>query len=126
MDRGRCREILEGYGIVLNMICLIMYFWDNALLVCRASWRYGTEFRANHGVTQGRPLSPKLFNIMVDAIVREWLRQVLGVKEVELGIGMAIRYLVVLFYVNDGYIVSTDPSILQDSLDILIVFFKRV
>ena len=27
-----------------------------------------------HGVTQGGPLSAKLFNILVDAVVREWMR----------------------------------------------------
>mmetsp|Transcript_21821 Transcript_21821/g.47506 ORF Transcript_21821/g.47506 Transcript_21821/m.47506 type:complete len:265 (+) Transcript_21821:1172-1966(+) len=69
MDRGQCKEILVGYGIGPNMIRLIMYFWDNAVLVCRASGRYGQVFRANRGVTQGGPLSPKLFNIVVDAIV---------------------------------------------------------
>jgi hypothetical protein len=78
MDRERCREILVGYGVGPNMLRLILFFWDNALLVCRASGRYGPEFQANRGVTQGGPLSPKLFNIMVDAIVREWLRLVLG------------------------------------------------
>ena len=77
-------------------------------------------------VTQGRPLSPKLFNIMVDAIVKEWLHQVLSANKAESGIGTAIRYFVVLFYADDGYIASTDPAMLQDSLHILIALFERV
>ena len=78
MDREPCREILVGYGVGPDMIRLIMFFWDNVTLVRRASGRYGTQFKANCGVTQSGPLSPKLFIIMVDAFVREWLRQVLG------------------------------------------------
>ena len=51
MDMEHYREILVGYGVGLNMLRLIMFFWDNALLVCRASGRYGKEFQANCGVT---------------------------------------------------------------------------
>ena len=62
---------------------LIRYFWDNSLLVCRASGVYGKPFRAGRGVTQGGPLSPKLFNILVDAIVREWLTLLVGSDAVD-------------------------------------------
>ena len=50
---------------------LIARFWRDAELVCRASGYYGRRFRARRGVTQGGPLSPTIFNLMVDAIVRE-------------------------------------------------------
>jgi hypothetical protein len=52
---------------------LIRHFWDEATNVCRASGNYGTSFKAGRGVTQGGPLSAKLFNVLVDAVVREWL-----------------------------------------------------
>ncbi len=32
-------------------------------------------FKASHSVTQGGPLSAKLFNISVDAVMREWVWQ---------------------------------------------------
>ena len=35
---------------------------------------YGHPFKAGHGVTQGGPLSVKLFIIIVDAVVCEWMR----------------------------------------------------
>ena len=73
MDRERCLLILEGYGAGPNMIRLIRNFWTNATMVCRASGNYGTPFCAGRGVTQGGPLLPKLFNILVDAVAREWL-----------------------------------------------------
>ena len=78
MDRERCIQILKGYGAGERAMRLICNFWDQASFVCRAQGRYGRPFKAGRGVTQGGPLSPKIFNVMVDAIVREWLRQVLG------------------------------------------------
>jgi hypothetical protein len=44
-------------------------------MVCRAAENYGTAFKAGRGVAQGGPLSAKLFNILVDAVMREWIWQ---------------------------------------------------
>jgi len=51
MDRGRCLDILEGYGVGPNILRLIRVFWDMAVLVCRSGSRYGTPFQAFRGVT---------------------------------------------------------------------------
>jgi hypothetical protein len=74
MDRERCLLLLEGHGAGPNMRRLIHHFWDEATNVCRASGYYGTPFKAGRGVTQGGPLSAKFFNVLVDAVVRKWLR----------------------------------------------------
>ncbi|KAL7543923.1 hypothetical protein ACHAWF_007483, partial [Thalassiosira exigua] len=66
MDRGRCLRILRGYGVGPKTRRLIKRFWALAEMVCRAGGNYGTAFGAGRGVTQGGPLSPKLFNILVD------------------------------------------------------------
>jgi hypothetical protein len=58
------------------MIRLILNFWRNAVLVCRASGNYGTPFRVGRSVRQGGPLSAKLFNVLVDAVAREWVQQI--------------------------------------------------
>jgi hypothetical protein len=42
--------------------------------VCCAKGNYGRPFKAGRGVTQGGPLSAKLFNIIVVTVVREWMR----------------------------------------------------
>jgi hypothetical protein len=41
MDRERCAEILVSYGVGPCMLRLINYFWDKAVLVCRAKGRKG-------------------------------------------------------------------------------------
>jgi hypothetical protein len=71
MDRERCIMLLEGYGAGPRMIRLICGYWRDAIMVCRAAGNYGTAFKAGRGVTQGSPLTAKLFNILVDAIVWE-------------------------------------------------------
>jgi hypothetical protein len=45
-------------------------------MVCCASGNYGGPFCAVRGMTQGGPLSTKLFNILVEAVVRQWLHQI--------------------------------------------------
>ncbi len=75
MDWERCILVLEGYGTGLRMIRLIRGFWRNAIMVCRAAGNYGTAFKAGRGVMQGGPLLARLFNIMVNAVIREWIQQ---------------------------------------------------
>ena len=36
MERGRCLEILKAYGVGPKMLRVIGFFWDYAVLVCRA------------------------------------------------------------------------------------------
>jgi hypothetical protein len=66
---------LEGYGAGPRMVQLICGFWQDDIMVCCAAGNYSTAFKAGRGVTQGGLLTAKLFNILVDAVVREWVRQ---------------------------------------------------
>ena len=36
MDRRRCLKILKAYGVGPKMLKVNIFFWDHALLVCRA------------------------------------------------------------------------------------------
>jgi hypothetical protein len=57
--------------------------------------------KGTQGATQDGPVSPTLFNIMVDAVIREWLCQVLGEEAARSGYGEAFRLLIAIFYVDD-------------------------
>jgi hypothetical protein len=127
MDRERCIMILEGYGAGPRIIRLIRGHWRDAIMVCRASGNYGTPFKAGHGVTQGGPLSAKLFNILVNAVAREWfqeLREGGDYKEWELDNLMSTFF--AIFYVDDAYLPSRDAKFLQRTLDLLVSLFERV
>ena len=126
MDRERCLLILEDRGVGPRIRLLIERFWALALLVCKAGGYFGTAVKALRGVTQGGPLSPRIFNLMVDAVIREWLRQVLGNRVAADGIGTQIRLLLAAFYADNGLVQSRDPEFLQFSFDILVGLFERV
>ena len=97
-------------------------FWDKAELACCASGYYGRIFKAWREVAQGGALSPTIFNLMVDTIVREWMRQL-----EEKGVDTEdVRQIVACFYSDDGLIAARDPSTLQKAVDALVAIFERV
>ena len=56
----------------------------------------------------GGPLSPRIFNLMVDVVIWEWLRQVLGERVATDGIRTQIRLPLAAFYADDGLVQSRD------------------
>ena len=77
-------------------------------------------------MTQGGPLSAKLFNILVDAVVREWMRLMHETLDDSGGqLTVRVKELYAIFYVDDGYIALRDAEFLQEALNILVVTFKR-
>ena len=51
-------------------------------MVARAGGYYRTAFQGAHGVTQGDPLSPTIFNVVVDVVVCSWVTaEIAGVNE---------------------------------------------
>jgi hypothetical protein len=96
-------------------------------MVCRSSGNYGTPFKAGRGVTQGGPLSAKLFNILVNAVAREWFRELWedgDYGERELDDLMSTFFSI--FYVDDAYLALRDAEFLQRALDLLVSLFERV
>jgi hypothetical protein len=127
MDRERCLLILEGYSVGPNMVRLIDNFWRVATMVCRVSGNYGGSFSAGRGVTQGGPLSTKLFNILVDAVVRECLCQLHDggiVDPEELDLLMAAFF--DIFHADAAYLAARDPDFLQVASNSLVSLFKCV
>ena len=81
LDRSRCLGILEGYGIGPGARRLLRNYWRHLTMAARSGGYYGTAFKGERGVTQGDPLSPTLFNVVVDAVVRHWLEGLQAAKE---------------------------------------------
>ena len=50
-------------------------------MAARAGGYYGAAFKGTRGVTQGDPLSPTIFNVVVDAVFRHWLEVLKTAKE---------------------------------------------
>ena len=67
-----------------------------------------------------------MFNVCVDAVVREWLHQTLGDDAAREGIGDNVAQLLVAFYIDNGLVTSRDPVWLQASFDILVGLFECI
>ena len=105
LDRSRCLEILEGYDIGPQDRNLLRNYWHRLTIVARAGGCYGTDFRGERGVTQGDPLSPTIFNVVVDAVVRHWVTRFLEESEARGELGQEGRHQAALFYANDGMVI---------------------
>ena len=57
----------------LNARRLLTNYWRRLNMVARAGGYYGMAFGGERGVTQGDPLSPTIFNVVVDAVVWHWV-----------------------------------------------------
>ena len=80
-------------------------------MVCRAGGYYDKEpFKAGRGVTQGGPLSPRVFNIMVNAIICEWLRVEVGIEAAEKGPRRKCSEFLAEFYADNGIIANREPD----------------
>ena len=51
------------------------------MMVARAGGYYGTDFQGARGVAEGDPLPPTIFNVVVDAVVCNWVTAVIAGAE---------------------------------------------
>ena len=85
---------------------LIARFWKQSSLCCRAAGYYGRIFHARRGIMQDGPLSPTIFNLMVDAVVQEWERQLMA-RGLDLD---DVWRLFVCFYADNGLLATRDSE----------------
>ena len=78
-------------------------------MVAREGGYYGNGFKGARGVTQGDPLSPTIFNVVVDEVVRHWVTLAVDDAEKRGERGKEGRHQASLFYADDGIVASSDP-----------------
>ena len=83
LDRSRCLEILDGYGVGTQARGLLKTYWRRLTMVARAGRYYRTAFGGERGVTKGDPLSPTIFNVVVDVVVQHWVTGVIAEAEAQ-------------------------------------------
>ena len=60
LDRSRCLDILEGYGIGPGARKLLSNYWRRLTMAARAGGYYGTAFRGRTRRDAGRPAVPHI------------------------------------------------------------------
>ena len=119
-------EVLCEYGLGPRLQRLIQRYWDRQRVVKKAGNYYGRPFSTWRGVTQGYPVSPTLFNIIVVAVVRTTLQEICGPKEAQHVFGWSAGEHNIWFYAYDRKITGRDPFWFQAALTTMVRMFERV
>ena len=77
-------------------------------------------------MTQGDLLSPTIFNILVDEVVRAALMEVCGTQESQHGFGWAVGEHNICFYADDRRIEGRNPIWVHTALTAMVIMFDRV
>ena len=77
-------------------------------------------------MTQGDPLSPTIFNVVMDVVVRHWVTGVIADAEERGKLGKEGRHQAALFYADNGMVDSSDPQWIQGAFNTLVGLFDRV
>ena len=126
LNRERTLELLRAYGVGDKACTLLARFWEQMQVVARQSGYHGKALWTSCGVTQGDIISPTIFNIVVDAVVRHWLSQVVGEGSEITGLGQTVADKLTIFYADDGLVAARDHEWLQHAIDVLSGLFERV
>ena len=100
-------------GVGPALIRFIERIWKGDTMYPKRSGYYGKSFRARRGVRQGDIISPMIFNIMVDAVVRHWKATKRGDDKCG-------------FYADDGILAGLNSTHVQEGLDIVTASFATM
>ena len=95
-------------------------------MVVRAGGYYGQFFQSFRGVTQGEPLYPTIFNVVVDAVVHHWVEVMVEGAGGQGRRDQEGRHQNPLFYTDYGMIALSYPGWLQGELSTLVGLIDRV
>ena len=105
--------------VVPRALRIIWSYWFWLTMVAKAGGYHFPHFKGYRNVTQVDPLSPMIFNVVVDTVIYHWV-MVVAAEEVGAGVlGASIHDLAAYFCTDDRLVVLTQPERLQRALDIL-------
>ena len=110
MDHNKLQKILQEMGIPDHLICLLRNLYAGQEATIRTG--HGTDwFQIGKGVCHGCILSPCLFNLYAEHIMRN-----AGLEEAEAGIKIARRNINSLRYADDTTLMTESKEELKSLL----------
>ena len=105
VDQGRLLKTLESYSSGPHMRGPLAGFWERQEFVTRKNGYHGHHSKVTRGETQGGLISPTLFNIIKENVVRNWIAlmvedELVSHEGLELAVGQCLG----LFYADDGMV----------------------
>ena len=70
LDCGLCLDTFAAYGIGPRELRILWRYWGCLLMLARTGGYYGALFKGHHGLTHWDLLSPTIFNVVVDVVLR--------------------------------------------------------
>ena len=113
-------DLFTGYRIGPNTIRIIRTYWERLTIVAKAGTYCGHSFKGYQGVNQGDPLSPTIFNVVVDTIIRHWVTVVTPTEAGTGSLGLTIMNLLAYFYAYDGLVAPTQQERLQRAFSVCV------
>ena len=101
MDHGKLWKILKEMGIPDHLICFLRNLYAGQEATVRTGQGTTDWFQIRKGVRQGCILSPSLFNLQEDYIMRS-----AGLDEAQAGIKIARRNINNLIYADDTTLIA--------------------
>ena len=111
LNRSRCLDILEGYGVGPSARRLLQTYWRHLTMVTREGGYYGEAFKGARGVTQGD---------LLDAVVRHWIEGLVTETAEKGETGREGRHHSAVFYADDGVVFSSEPAWIQGTESALV------
>ena len=116
VDRERLFLVMKAYGMGFRSIQFFRKCWDQAFVAPRAGGVHGPQVPIGAGVRQGDIISPMLFNMVVDAILR-------CVDKAKPHLANRVQK---VFYADDGRTGGEDASDVQEVQDMVDELFERM
>ena len=95
MNGGKLCKVLEEYGVQGKLLRAIQALYEGGKACVKLGQRETKMFDVQKGVKQGCTLSPWLFNVFVDKVVKEARREFVS------GVKLSTRGVEVLMFADD-------------------------
>ena len=95
-------------------------------MVARVRGYYSLAFQVFRGVTQGYPMSPTIFDVVVDMVVQNWVKEMVEGAGRQVGRRQDGRHQNSLLYTDDSMVAFSDLGWLQGVFSTLIGILNRV
>ena len=126
LDRERCLEPPTGYRLGTNLAQILENYWRRQMIAPKVGKYLGTAFGTGRGVTQGDPVSPIIFNIMVDAVVRAALEEVCSPQEARHCMGWEAGERNIVLNADEGSTAGRVQEWVQDDLTVTVAMFQQM